>query len=185
MAESLEALMQRYVDGDARAFDALYELLAPAMRASLRRWLRTDDRVDDAFQQAVLKMHNARARYRRGAPVMPWALTIARNVAMDRLRTKKREAPLDAEAAESIPAPEESGWSEADENEVVAAVREAVETLPPSLREVVRLHKIEGKAMAEVAAELGIKEGAARVRAHRGYKALAVALAEFWARSAR
>jgi len=175
--------MERYVDGDVRAFDALYEVLAPVMRASLRRWLHTDDRVDDAFQQAVMKIHSARDRYRRGAPVMPWALTIARNVAMDRLRIKKREAPLEPEAAEAIPDPGPPDWTEADENEVIAAVREAVETLPPSLREVVRLHKIEGKTMAEVATQLGIKEGAARVRAHRGYKALAVQLATFWSRS--
>lgn len=173
--------MERYVDGDRRAFDELYAALEPAVRASLRRWLRTSDRVDDAFQVAVLKIHASRDRYVRGAPVLPWAVTIARNVAVDMLRKSSRETPLDTEAAEALPAPVET-WSQADEDEVVGAVREAVETLPPSLREVVRLHKIEGKAMAEVAQLLGIKEGAARVRAHRGYKVLIEELAGFWSR---
>lgn len=173
--------MERYVDGDARCFDALYTALEQPMRASLRRWLRTEDRVDDAFQVAILKMHASRERYQRGAPVLPWAVTIARNVAVDMLRKTSRETPLESEEAEALPAPTET-WSQTDEDEVVAAVRAAVDALPPTLREVVRLHKIEGKAMSEIAQQLGIKEGAARVRAHRGYKALVDQLAGFWAR---
>ena len=175
--------MERYVDGDARAFDALYAALEPAMRGSLRRWMRTDDRIDDAFQAAILKIHASRERYTRGAPVLPWAITIARNVAVDMLRKSNRETSLEPEAAEALPAPVET-WSQADEDEVVNAVRAAVDTLPPSLREVVRLHKIEGKSMAEIATQLGIKEGAARVRAHRGYKSLVAQLGVFWARRA-
>jgi RNA polymerase sigma-70 factor (ECF subfamily) len=38
------------------------------------------------------------------------------------------------------------------------------------------MHKLEGKTMAEISEELGVREGTLRVRAHRGYKALAGAL---------
>ena len=113
---------------------------------------------------------------------MPWVLTIARNVALDHLRSRvAKEQSLDQAVAESLPDENVADrWSEADEREVIAAVQLALETLPPATREVVRLHKLEGKAMAEVAMMLGIREGAARVRAHRGYKALGKALAGFW-----
>lgn len=177
----LESLMERYVDGDARAFDALFSQLRAPLTASLRRWLRTDDKVDDALQITLLKVHASRLRYKRGAPVLPWVITIARNVALDHLRSKvSKEKSLDDEVAAKIPSEQEDlRWREEDEREVVEAVRAAVEQLPPSSREVVRLHKLEGRSMSEVAEILGIKEGAARVRAHRGYKALARLLLGF------
>ena len=178
----LEALMERYVDGDGVAFDTLFAQLRGPITASLRRWLRTDDKVDDALQITWMKVHNSRARYRKGAPVLPWILTIARNVALDHLRSRAaKERSLDEETARRIPDDDADpiNWSAEDEQEVIAAVRDAVEQLPPSTREVVRMHKLEGRSMAEVAEILGIKEGAARVRAHRGYKALAKLLLGF------
>lgn len=174
--------MERYVDGDVVAFDLLFGQLRGPLMASLRRWLRTDDKIDDALQITWLKVHNSRGRYRRGAPVLPWVLTIARNVALDHLRSRAaKERNLDDEAARKIPDDRANpvDWSAEDEQEVVAAVRAAVDQLPASSREVVRLHKLEGRSMAEVAEILGIKEGAARVRAHRGYKALAKLLLGF------
>jgi RNA polymerase sigma-70 factor (ECF subfamily) len=168
-----EPLMELYVDGDERAFESLYELLRPILIGALRRWLDAEHKVNDAFQLTWLKVHASRMRYRRGAPVLPWILTIARNVAMDYLRSRaSKERTLDERTAEQIEdAPLD--WSSEDEAEVIEAVRSAVESLPASCREVIRLHKLEGRSMAEVAEILGIKEGAARVRAHRGYKALA------------
>lgn len=178
---SLETLMERYVDGDAAAFDELFRQLRGPLASSLRRWLRTDDKIDDALQITLMKVHNSRARYRRGAPVLPWVLTIARNVALDHLRSRaSKDRSLDEEAAARIPdESEDLRWRLEDEKEVIEAVRAAVEQLPPSSREVVRLHKIEGRPMSEVAEILGIKEGAARVRAHRGYKSLAKLLLGF------
>jgi len=173
--------MERYVDGDEAAFAALYELLETPIRRTLKRWLKDDTRVDDGLQVTLLKVHTNRHRYRRGSAVLPWVLTIARHVALDDLRKdKNRPRSLDDEMLRVIPAPEGPAWSEEDEREVIAAVRAAVDDLPPSAREVIRMHKLEGRSMADIAAELGIKEGAARVRAHRGYKALGRALLGFW-----
>ncbi len=177
----LEELMERYADGDAEAFEALHDSLRAPLTASLRRWLKTDDKVKDALQISLMKIHNSRERYRRGAPVLPWVLTIARNVALDHLRSKvSQERSLDEEQAARIPDENaELNWGEDDEQEVIIAVRAAVDELPASSREVIKLHKLEGRPMSEVAEILGIKEGAARVRAHRGYKALARLLLGF------
>ena len=56
---------------------------------------------------------------------------------------------------------------------IIEQIREAIMLLPAGQREVVELHKLRGMTMAQVAERLEIREGAARVRAHRGYKALA------------
>ncbi len=173
--------MERYVDGDQQAFDALFRHIEGPLKGSLRRWLKAEDKVQDALQITLLKLHKSRGRYRRGAPVLPWVLTIGRNVALDYLRSKvSKERSLDEDAVARIPdGSHERRWREEDEREVILAVRAAVDELPPSSREVVRLHKLEGRPMSEVAEILGIREGAARVRAHRGYKALARLLLGF------
>lgn len=170
----LETLMSRYVDGDARAFDALYKALEGDVRRLLRRRLRNPARVEDAFQKTFLNVHSARQRYKRGAPVRPWVLTIARNVAFDVLRKKSSsERPLSEEVALRLPDPHDA----IQEREAMRSLQKALHELPFDKREVVRLHKIEGMPMAQVAQRMGINEGTARVRAHRGYKALRERLA--------
>ena len=170
----LETLMAAYVDGDGRAFDALYHALEADVRRLLRRRLRNPARVEDAFQKTFLNVHAARRRYKRGAPVRPWVLTIARNVAFDLLRKKSSsERPLAEEVALRLPDPNDV----IQEREALRSLERALGDLPYDKREVVRLHKIEGMPMAEVAERMGINEGTARVRAHRGYKALRERLA--------
>lgn len=183
MSASLEELMERYVDGDAAAFDALFAASEPVVRSALRRWLRAEAEIDEAVQLTFFKLHASRDRFRRGAQVLPWVVTIARNVAMDHHRRRRSTKPLGPEDEAALVAEEpEYRWDRAEADEVEAAVRAAVASLPPSLGEVVRLHKLEQKSMAEVAALLGLKEGAVRVRAHRGYKLLAEKLALLWAK---
>lgn len=41
------------------------------------------------------------------------------------------------------------------------------------------MHKLDGMTMAEISEQLGVREGTLRVRAHRGYKALAGMLGSF------
>ena len=167
---ALADAMGRYADGDPRAFDHVYRELAPVVRACLRRWAGPSH-VEDLCQKTFMKVHRARARYRPGAPVGPWVLTIARNLSIDELRkrgTRKESLSREGELPE-IPVHPPEPESDA---EVVAAVRDAIAQLPESQRRVVELHKLEGRPFAEVAAELGIREGAARVRAHRAYDKL-------------
>ncbi|MCB9646543.1 MAG: RNA polymerase sigma factor [Deltaproteobacteria bacterium] len=144
------------------------------MRRLLRRRLKNPSRVDDAFQKTFLKVHAARHRYRVGSPVRPWVLTIARNVAFDQLRRKSSsEQSLSEEVALRLPDPSDA----VQEREALRDLQRALDSLPRDKRDVVELHKIEGLSMAQVAERVGINEGTARVRAHRGYKALRELLA--------
>lgn len=145
--------------------------------------IRDEATVDDLLQLTFLKAHLARDRFRQpgGDPdgaVQGWYFAIARNVAMDHLRQRarqeRRHADADAQARGDDDASLEQLVVDHERaSEVIDRVREAVAALPEGQREVVELHKLRGMPMAEVAARLQIREGAARVRAHRGYKALA------------
>lgn len=185
--------MDRYVDGDRRAFAELHVLLGPRLRGFLTKLVRDDATVDDLLQLTFLKAHLARERFvvqgsDPDGAVQAWYFAIARNVALDHLRSRGRaerrrvdlernqldgERGPDLELADTRGTIEEHITDRELADAMIEQVRVAIAQLPDSQREVVELHKLRGLSMAEVAARLQIREGAARVRAHRGYKALA------------
>jgi RNA polymerase sigma-70 factor (ECF subfamily) len=176
----LDALMARYADGDLAAFDALYQSLQAPVRRLLWRLLGAEHKVNDAEQLTFMKLHVARETYQRGAPVRPWVLRIARNVALDHLRRPaSRDLPADTtEMSRALDATSLAVHAEGDDEELIERVREAVDKLPPTYREVVRLHKLAELPMSDIAERLGLRVATARVRAHRGYKALAALMTE-------
>lgn len=171
--------MERYVDGDPRGFRQVYAAMAPVVRRCLMRWMGYADQAEDLVQETFVRVHRARNRYRRGAPVGPWILTIARRLSIDALRRRgrskerlTREGRLPENAApDTAPSPLET-------EALIREVRAAVDELPNSLKQVVAMHKLDGRPLSAVADALGIKEGAARVRAHRGYQRLKTILAK-------
>lgn len=180
--------MERYVDGDRRAFAKLHDRLTPRLRGFVMNLVRDQTVVDDLLQLAMLKAHVARDRFAvpGGDPdgaVQAWYFTIARNVAMDHLRSKKRGARRVVQTgaselrvanyADEQPTIEEHHTRAEHAQEIIERVRQAIEKLPEGQREVLTMHKLQGMPMAEVAERLDIREGAVRVRAHRGYKSLA------------
>jgi len=185
----LQGLMERYVDGDQRAFEALHHRLQPRVRARLSRMIRNDAAVEDLVQQTFLRAHQARSRYEAGPSagdraVEGWFLAIARNAALDSMRHQyrrdRRHATLEARGelegmGVSADRPDSEAMHIEHEREAaqVRRVRAAIDRLPPTQREVVKMHKLSGMPMAEISKELGVRPGALRVRAHRAYKALA------------
>ena len=67
-ATSAEELMERYVDGHADAFDALYRKLSPTLMGYLLRLTRNRARAEDLLQITFTKVHRARASYLQGRP---------------------------------------------------------------------------------------------------------------------
>lgn len=170
-----DALMERVLAGDARAFDALYRALAPRVRGFLRN-LSGDDRIaDDLTQVTFLKVHRARSTYQLGAPVEPWVFAIARRSFLDHRRARRRR-PEDLSSDGSVPEPprvEESndGFDRLDP-QVAEALRTGLASLPDPQREAIMLLKVQGLSVADAAQVAGVTPGALKVRAHRGYEAL-------------
>lgn len=184
----LAALMDRYLDGDQRAFGQLHAALSPRLRGLLSKLVRDNATAEDLLQATLLKAHLAREGFVvRGAhpdaAVQAWYSTIARNLALDHLRAQVRERKRRADPGEDrdpigeLPTdlPSVEAWQVDRDTaaEITRRVHEALAQLPAAQREVVELHKLAGLSMAEISERLQIREGAVRVRAHRAYKALA------------
>jgi RNA polymerase sigma-70 factor (ECF subfamily) len=172
-----EALMAAYVAGDARAFERLFRVLAPSIRAFFSHSVGPGAVADDLAQTTFLKMHAGRATFRGGERLRPWVFTIAARVRADWLRSLGRPvAELDEGAPD--PDPRHDPGREVLASERAERVREAVGQLPEAQRVVVHLHRYEELSFAEIGRVLGISEGAARIRAFRAYDRLRTLLGD-------
>lgn len=170
-----EALLERFCQGDARAFESLYSRYAAPLRGYLARLVRTGATADDLVQLTFLSVVRSRGRFISGSRVRPWLYAIATNAARDLLRRRQgeerarfEELQAQAEAVEpSLPDPG-----------LEARVRRALAELPEAQREAIVLHRYQGLGFSEIAEAVGISETAAKVRAHRGYERLRGLLAD-------
>src|SRR5262245_20433012 len=171
--ESDEALMAAYQKGDRRAFQRLFDRLAPRVHAFFMRSFSNPATADDLLQVTFLKVHRARDQYRTGAPVRPWLFAIAARARLDELRRHYRLPPqADEEELDRVGGEVDPPALDLERAERGEQVRAAMQRLPESQRVVVHLHHVEGMTFPEIGAVLGIKEGAAKLRAFRGYEHL-------------
>lgn len=160
-----EVLMDRYCAGDQAAFELLFTRFHKRLVRFLTQMVGPSTAVDMA-QVTFLKIHENRHRYRAGANVAAWVFTIARNTALDHLRSapRRREVTgLDVE--EGREGPRRDLFR--DER-----VRDAVGQLPDDQKQVILLHWFGGLTFEEVSNVVGASAAAVRVRAHRGYEKL-------------
>jgi len=164
------ALVARVVDGDVRAFEAIYDrycsqVLTLAMRVTGRR-----STAEEATQDAFLTLWRTPGRYdpSRGT-LKVWLLTVVRNRSVDLLRSGARHAgnvEFDPILAERLPAAEPTE-PDADHDQRRHA-RELLETLPSDQLQVIELAFFHGLTQRQIAARVGIPLGTVKGRQRLG-----------------
>jgi RNA polymerase sigma-70 factor (ECF subfamily) len=177
LAESTsEQLMERYVDGEAEAFEFLYRRVSPNLMGYLLRLTRNRERAEDLLQITFSKIHRARGSFLKGAPVLPWILAIARRSFLDERRSAQvRTEDLSPDGSLPEPQLEERALPA----ELSDALEVALDRLPETYREAIVLTKITGLSVAEAATVLGSTETAVKLRVHRGYNQLRKELEQY------
>jgi RNA polymerase sigma-70 factor (ECF subfamily) len=166
--------MARYAAGDDGAFGEIYAFVAPRVTSYLRRRMRDEARVPDLVQQTFLHLHRARHTFIPGAEVLPWAFAIARRQLVDAYRAAERESfPADElEAPACAPGGEELLVAK----EAARCVERALAGLSQPQRAAFVLVKGDGLSLVEAAAALGTTVTGVKLRTHRAYNALRLAL---------
>ena len=177
----LKALMVRYQTGDLEAFDQLYALLVPAVRGFLRRRTTDAQQVDDLVQDTFLQVHRARHTYDPAYPPMPWIVAIARHVWLMHLRASARR-PQPSEQIQHVQlGVRAEAEAYADRVDLMAALG----ALPEEKRRPLLWHHVLGVSFREIAARLGIREDAAKLRSSRAMAELRSRLADRMTENAR
>lgn len=154
--ETIEALIGRVSLGDRAAFAALYDATSGALFAVCLRVLKNRAEAEDTLQDVYLRIWNKAGRYAAtGHSPMTWLITVARNLAIDRLRAR-RDGGVDLDAAgeiaESRPGPEAAAIA-ASEGRRIA---DCFDELPQDRAAAVRAAYLDGASYQFLAERHGV-----------------------------
>lgn len=164
----LAALLRRTAQGDHRAFEQVYDLLAPAVFGSVRRVVRDPCLSEEVTQEVFIEIWRTASRFdpSKGSPIA-WVTTIAHRRAVDRVRAEERSADRDRRAA-SHPVAYDVVAESAEHNLDRERVRHCLKRLTDLQREAVTLAYYGGYTYREVAGLLGIPPGTVSTRMRDG-----------------
>ena len=160
-AATEDRLMRRVAGGSRDAMNRLYAELAPPLYNYLLRLVGDPARADDALQTTFLNAWQGRASF-RGQGARPWLFVIARNAVFRSQPSGAVLEPIERAASTGSPAEEHEAAELADRLDAVLA------RLPADTREAIVLSRVSGLSIDEIAALLGLSNGALRVRLSRG-----------------
>jgi RNA polymerase sigma-70 factor (ECF subfamily) len=140
------------------AHDELYHRFRRQVAGNLYRVLGDRGDLEDLVQEVFVIAFRGLERFRGDARLSTWLYRICVNVALGRIRTRKRRPPpigvddLDAANADpSLVERPELPDRALERREEQARVYRALDTLPPKKRIVLFLHEIEGLDLKEIA----------------------------------
>jgi RNA polymerase sigma-70 factor, ECF subfamily len=169
--ERLRNLLVGGLAGDAAAYRAFLDALAPHLRSFLRgRLARMPHEVEDLVQEVLLAVHNQRHTYDAAQSLTAWAQAIARYKFIDLLRRRSRTDVL------NDPLDDDDALFAASDHDAAEArydLAKLLRQLPDRQRLPIQYVKIEGQSVSDTARQIGMSESAVKVGIHRGLKVLA------------
>ena len=170
-------LLAQVLTGDQSAFRTLVERHLPRMLSVARRLLGSDAEAEDVAQEAALRLWRNASKVEVGdAGLGGWLYRVTSNLALDRLRGRRKEDP-DALDVLSVAPQQQRGLVERDLSSRVDA---ALQALPDRQRAALVLCHYEELSMAEAGEILEISAEAVESLLARGRRALRAALADEW-----
>jgi RNA polymerase sigma-70 factor (ECF subfamily) len=146
-------------------WDAVYRDLLPGVFNFFRYRVGDDVLAEDLTATTFLKAWGGRAGYRHDLSAFStWVYTIARHVAIDHLRGRRTEQPLDL--LPEHPAPDHTE-EQAQQRADFARLTTLLTTLPPDDRDLIALKYGAGMTNRAIAALLGMSESNVGTRLYR------------------
>jgi RNA polymerase sigma-70 factor, ECF subfamily len=157
-----EALVAAYLDhGDEAAFRTLVERHKERIFGFLVGMVRDREVASDLFQETFLRvvaaMQKRRGTYEQQGRWLGWVMRIARNAALDHLRSRKKWQDVERDDDdgtsffERLPSDSPDAVAELDLSSQLDVLRSAIERLPPEQREVVLLRHESELTFREIA----------------------------------
>jgi RNA polymerase sigma-70 factor (ECF subfamily) len=170
-AETDDELLLRMRSGDEQAFSALYRRRQAAIYRFALHMSGSAATAEDVIQEVFLALIRDDCGYdpERGT-LAGYLFGIARKLVLRQLEHRRTDVALNAgEDDSALPemAVSADQLAALTRKEGIAALRRAVQTLPPRYREVVVLCDLEEVDYAEAAFVLGCPVGTVRSRLHR------------------
>jgi RNA polymerase sigma-70 factor (ECF subfamily) len=177
------ALVNAYLAGEMRAFDALVERYQTRLLNFVYRIVSDRERAEDLMQEVFIRVHRHLGRFDRSKKFSTWIYTIASNLAKNELRNRSRnplvlftsltkgwddeERPLEFEDPNARPD------DQFRKRHVKELVDQSVAQLPVHHREVFVLRELEGRSYEEIAEITHCNLGTVKSRLNRARNSFA------------
>lgn len=177
-----EQLVRLAVDRDPDAFGEIVIRWERKIYALCYGILKREDEARDAAQDTFIAAYRNLARFRGEAKVSSWLHRIAVNQCLTRKRKEKTRSEnlVDDSDAAALPvfvAPSSDSPSKLSERaERLEAVRTAVNSLPPELKEVVLLKEFHEMTFQEISDEIDMPLSTVKSRMYTALKQLRMKL---------
>ena len=184
MPRNEETLVQRALDGDSEALDALFARDNRALYQTALRLLGNAEDAEDALQEGLLAAYRNLRRFQRRSKFSTWLTRIVINAALMRRRSRKSRPAVSLDewltSEESVASG--CGYRQAGERladagpnpeqlyvgrEMAERLEEGLRTLSPVLRKAFRMRELQGLSAEETAAALGVSRNALKARLWR------------------
>jgi len=158
-SEKLHQLISRCLDNDQHARRALFELLAPVMLGTSRRYARSKADSDDIFQESMMNLFDRLHQLKNTDKIEGWAKKIVVNEAI-RFYGKNRNIIYtdNIEVSHNKNISNENIFTQLETKHLLQVIQD----LPDKMRLVINLFAIEGYKHEEISEMLGISVGTSK-----------------------
>lgn len=143
---------------------ALYDMYSASLYGVIHRMIPNEEEGQDLLQEAFVKIWNSIGSYDESkGRFFTWMVNIARNLAIDKLRSKDyRNAGKNQDVENSVNLIDDQFNSRL--NPEVLGLKEMVDNLKPEAKAVLDLVYFKGYTQSEASEELGIPIGTVKTR---------------------
>jgi RNA polymerase sigma-70 factor, ECF subfamily len=167
-----DSLIEQCLAGDQVAWEQIVRQNWRKVFNVAYKFVGKHDEAEDLTQDIFLKIFKALKTFDRRANFQTWIISISRNLCIDHYRSVRKERQTiarDVDSSELQPATSDRGpYAQAEHQDLRAQLRQALETLPITLRTAVVLRDLQELSYQEIADRLGLPEGTVKSRINRG-----------------
>lgn len=162
-----EAMFPKIAANDMAAFEEFYRLTERTVYAFVLSTIKNHDDALDVVQDTYLKIRAAAHLYKPMGKPMAWVFTIARNLAISKLRFKQKNDSIEITDMEN-----DLSFSYITDNDDRLVLQTALKILSSEETEIILLHAISGFTHREIANNLEMNLSTVLSKYHRGLKKL-------------
>jgi RNA polymerase sigma-70 factor (ECF subfamily) len=172
-----DEIIERCLQGDQAAWETIVRLYWRKVFNVAYKFVGRHDLAEDLTQDVFLKLYKSLDTFDRRANFQTWLISVSRNLCIDHYRSVRKEREtinrdVDASALSPVSADTPADTRLVQRDRVVL-LRQALDTLAPTLRTAVVLRDIKELTYQEIADELRLPEGTVKSRINRGRTELA------------
>ncbi len=182
MEDADENLMLRYRNGDAHAFELLYQRHKGPLYRYILRQCGIATVAEELFQDVWMSLIRARERYSVQAKFTTYIYRMAHNRIIDYYRKQSHGIPASFEDDDCPDLDTVSGGAHHNPEQIVSSreqierLQETINTLPEAQREVFLLHEEGGLGINEIAEVINVNPETAKSRLRYAVKKLRTAI---------